>query len=592
MNDEMIYDETVEMPEKKTRFIAKHKNALIVALISLVLVGCLLFATFAYIVPEVKYYGALDDIENGNYKEAYITLKTLGNYKDSEKLLDDFKLIYLREEKLQYDEYEDLVRTEKIELNELGETRLKVRYDENGELWYKEEYDENGKERCYIFYENYDGEKRLVSQREYNENGDITLEWKQIIGIGIYKHEYEYDPYGRLATSTEYIEEQNTETTTNYRYEYKYFNGKLYSVLANGEELFTYDNEGRLKSASTVKYGKIQSRTEYDENGNITLELKYDSFGSVSSKTAWENGKKTLAEKYKSGTMQRRTLWENGNEILEEEYSNGILVKKIVWQYNEKGQTSLREAYVINATKTGLILSAKTEYNANGKATININYDLDGKVKNRREKTYDANGNMTLSVSYDGNGEVLGTTEYAYDDHGNEILMAQYDRNGNVYYKTEKKFDDDSRLIYKISHDENGDISEKKDFTFDSDGNIIAYTGYFGGEAPYTDRNVLEYDDEGRNTLNEVYKRRGDGEEILTEKEVTEYDKYGNVVYESKYVNYRQYGTDGEETTEYEYVLEYDEDGIVIKKTTYINGVMRYETTYTDPIVLYQPKGE
>ena len=116
MNDEMIYDETVEMPEKKTRFIAKHKNALIVALISLVLVGCLLFATFAYIVPEVKYYGALDDIENGNYKEAYITLKTLGNYKDSEKLLDDFKLIYLREEKLQYDEYEDLVRTEKIEL--------------------------------------------------------------------------------------------------------------------------------------------------------------------------------------------------------------------------------------------------------------------------------------------------------------------------------------------------------------------------------------------------------------------------------------------------------------------------------------------
>jgi hypothetical protein len=146
-------------------------------------------------------------------------------------------------------------------------------------------------------------------------------------------------------------------------------------------------------------------------------------------------------------------------------------------------------------------------------------------------------------------------------------------------------------MINKISHDENGDITIQEEYTYNSDGNIIAYTGYFGGEAPYTERNVFEYDDEGRNTLFESYKRRGDGEEILTEKEVKEYDKYGNVIYTSIYKNNAQYGVQyGDITEEYEYVLEYDEDGIVIKKTTYINGVMRYETTYKDPIVLYEPK--
>jgi hypothetical protein len=81
------------------------------------------------------------------------------------------------------------------------------------------------------------------------------------------------------------------------------------------------------------------------------------------------------------------------------------------------------------------------------------------------------------------------------------------------------------------------------------------------------------------------------GEEFLRKKTTSEYDKYGNTILKTEYINYKEYGDQyGEETTEYEHVLEYDEDGIVIKRTTYINGVLRYETTYKDPIVLYEPK--
>ena len=68
------------------------------------------------------------------------------------------------------------------------------------------EYDENGNEICYIDYENYKGERRLYSKREYNENGDITLDYRLPL-YGIYRHEYEYDAYGQLLRSTEYIKE-------------------------------------------------------------------------------------------------------------------------------------------------------------------------------------------------------------------------------------------------------------------------------------------------------------------------------------------------------------------------------------------------
>jgi hypothetical protein len=180
---------------------------------------------------------------------------------------------------------------------------------------------------------------------------------------------------------------------------------------------------------------------------------------------------------------------------------------------------------------------------------------------------------------------------YKYDENGYMIFRAISDINGKITKKTEWKYSADGKMINKISHDENGDITIQEEYTYNSDGNIIAYTGYFGGEAPYTERNVFEFDDEGRNTLFEAYKRYGDGEEILTEKEVKEYDKYGNVIYTSIYKNNAQYGVQyGDITEEYEYVLEYDEDGIVIKRTTYLNGVIRYETTYKDPIVLYEPR--
>ena len=478
MNNEMNKTEEVfnEIPEKKAGFVASHKKAIIITALSILLVGCILFATVAYIVPAMKYGNALDDIENGNYKDAYITLKTLGNYKDSEEILRDFTLVYLKTELLYYDEYGDP-----------SFTIFTTHY-------------ENGKERE---FSRYDEEGLLLEKRECNENGDTLLHLQNKADGTLLQNDYsEYFSDGKI------------------RYHE------------------THSMSGREIQITKTYY-------QYDENGKISVETRKNEFGE--SKTVYKydaNGQKIEVKAIDINGKEQKTVYEydeNGNKTLEMEYNqSNELTEKRIWEYDASGNTVFFE------------LSGRS----NGELV----------VKSRTRSTYDASGKKILSVIYDKDDNVREKTEYAYDDHGNEILMAKYDRNGNVLDKTERKFDDDSRLIYMIAYYET-----YKSWTFA--------------------RIVVEYDSKGRETLSETYMRTDGGEEYLRNKTTCEYDKYGNEILKTEYKDYRPDSFEyGEETTEY--VLEYDEDGIVIKKTTYINGVMRDDTTYKDPIVLYQPEGE
>lgn len=502
MNNEMNKIEEVfnEKPEKKVGFVASHKKAIIITALSILLVGCLLFATVAYIVPAVKYGNALDDIENGNYKDAYITLKTLGNYKDSKKILKGFKLVYLKTEMLSYDEYGDP-----------SGTTFTTHY-------------ENGKERE---FSRYDEEGLLLEKRECNENGDTLLHLQnRDDGTLLQNDYYEYFSDGKIRYS---------ETHSLYRREIKI----------------------------------TKTYYQYDENGKISVETRKNEYGESKKVYKYDaNGRKIEVKEIDTNGKEQKTEYaydENGNKTLEMKYNkSNELTEKRIWEYDASGNTVFIE----------LSGPSKGEFG----------------VESRTRSTYDANGKKILSVIYDKDDNVTGKTEYAYDDHGNEILMAQYDRSGNVYYKTEKKFDDDSRLIYMIVYDENGDIASQEEYTYNSDGKCIFYEGYKSG---IFTRGVAEYDCKGRETLSETYTRIDGGEEFLKNKTTSEYDKYGNTILKTEYNNYKEFGSQyGETTEEYEYVLEYDEDGIVIKRTTYLNGVLRYETTYKDPIVLYQPEGE
>ena len=504
MNNEMNKIEEVfnEMPEKKAGFVASHKKAIIITALSILLVGCILFAAVAYIVPAVKYGNALEDIENGNYKDAYITLKTLGNYKDCKKILRDFTLVYLKTELLSYDEYGDPNGTIFTTHYENGKEREFSRYDEEGLLLEKRECNENGDTLLHL----QNKANGTLLQNDYNEyfsDGKIRYhETHSMSGreIQITKAYYQYDENGKISVETR-INEYGLESKTVYKYDANGRKIEVKEIDTNGKEqktVYKYDANGRkIEVKETDTNGKEQKTVyEYDENGNKTLEMKYN----------------------------------QSNELTE----------KRIWEYDASGNTVFFE------------LSGRS----NGEFG----------VKSRTRSTYDANGKKILSVIYDKDDNVREKTEYAYDD--------------------------DSRLIYMITYDENGDITIQDEYKYNSDGQDIFYEGYKSYESHESGiftRVVTEYDGKGRETLSETYKRIDGGEEFLKNKTTCEYDKYGNTILKTEYNNYKEYGVQ-EETTEYEYVLEYDEDGIVIKRTTYLNGVLHQDTTYKDPIVLYEPR--
>ena len=472
MNGEM------NIADMRKSFFARHKRAIIIAFISLVLAICIIFLTVAYIIPAVKYNGALEDIENGNYKDAYITLKTLGNYKDSEEILRDFTLVYLKTELLSYDEYGD----------------------PNGTIFTT--HYENGKEREFSWY---DEEGLLREKRECNENGDTLLHLQNKADGTLLQNDYnEYFSDGKI------------------RYHE------------------THSMSGRKIKITKAYY-------QYDENGKISVETRINEYGE--SKTVY---------KYDA----------NGRKIEVKEIDTNGKEQKTVYEYDE-----------------------------NGNMTLYMKYNQSNELTEKRIWEYDASGNEVFFELWGRSWGEFGVTSRArstYDSNGKKILYVVYDKDDNVTVKIEYAYDDDSRLIYMITYDENGDIAGREEYTYNSDGQYIfyeSYERYESYESGIFKRGVAEYDGKGRETLSETYMRIDGGEEFLQNKITCEYDKYGNTILKTEYNNYKGSGSRyGETTEEYEYVLEYDEDGIVIKRTTYLNGVMRYETTYKDPIVLYEPR--
>ena len=73
--------------EKRQRKIKLNCKMLIILLVSALVVGVILFVSIKVILPNMKYKSAINDIEKGNYEDAYTALMELDNYKDSKEQL-------------------------------------------------------------------------------------------------------------------------------------------------------------------------------------------------------------------------------------------------------------------------------------------------------------------------------------------------------------------------------------------------------------------------------------------------------------------------------------------------------------------------
>jgi hypothetical protein len=234
----------------------------------------------------------------------------------------------------QYDENENILRSESYrsegELSELYE----YRYDENGnlieEICYFEEdvvaehrhYTWNDKKQCIsekcLFVEN---DVESLTQFSYAEDGKLAE--KAIMGYDGEIEEKETFTYidGKLSTAALFDEEGNRIWEKIYEYEGDGLISTLEHISAdehdNFQQDFYYDNKGNLEK--TLKYNCKQELTEksiyqYDDSNQV-VQLEEETVGN----------KKTSRFQYD----------EKGNQIKQEEYNNdGILITSIERNFN------------------------------------------------------------------------------------------------------------------------------------------------------------------------------------------------------------------------------------------------------------------
>lgn len=301
-----------------------------------------------------------------------------------------------------------------------------------------------------------------------------------------------------------------------------------YSVLDTGEKVlhqdFEYDGNGRLISDKTYNNdGSIycESVYSYDETGNKTLVIYYDSEGTSReeettyyangviseyrenhTKTLYdeqgrklysvntdETGKETVIEecRYSSAgllTEHLSGLIIGSNEFLHKELhfydSLGNPTKTEYYYYGELSKEevyltpTLRETYFIEGTSR--YLDEKCELDGKGRITHKWRYDVeDGSVESENLQEWDDDGNLVKVVTYN-KGEFLYMTEYEYADK-------------TAFYNSELRCtkaiseQEDGSVEYYVEREYMPGIGRIREQYFYADGKRMAledYDGYWG----------------------------------------------------------------------------------------------------------------
>ena len=262
------------------------------------------------------------------------------------------------------------------------------------------------------------------------------------------------------------------------------------------------------------------STTEYDENGNVVLELKF-------------NPDHELEDKY--------VYKYNGKGILIEER-----------HYLSYKEVAEHKTYELDAK--GKIQKAYKHYNDGSKDTINYTYDTDG---NLIEKiTIDSYDEVEAKAIFEYEHQKLVKQEsFEYDD-----LIAKntfvYDPDGNLTEESSWTEDDNTRRSH--SYDINGNL--EKVLFYDKKDELVAKTTYSYNEeskivgvkeeTPYGNSStVITYDEKGNAT--EQIEKNEQGE--INNSAIRKFNDNNDVVETEVFIEMHGKGVNQQYTLKYEY---------------------------------------
>ena len=468
-------------------------------------------------------------------------------------------------------------------------------YHENGALWiesegtlyygdhnniqiqegFKKEYYENGKLESYSVYK----ENKHISDKSWHENGN--LRWEFVFP----KYEKYYfengSPSSEAVGTLYYTDEDNIfiAVQDGFRKDY-YKNGQVKSLKNYKEKKLIkekdwYEN-GTLKfDFSFPNYAKW-----YYDNGKSSVEMKgtlyYDDQDDIKvqdgfSKAYFENEGMVLTN-YKEKKMISRKMWyKNGKIMLE------LVFPKYEKGYSEKGNLvyeSEGTLYYDDKEKIQVHDGFRKWYHENGKLATHKIYKenelvdekmwyengtvkAEGSVSRGFHKGYFPDGKIAVDVSgkfhYDSNTIVVedGSKKWWYENGNLEFEL--------VFPKFAKNYSNNGTLIKEL----------EGTLYYDDKGEIQVQDGF-----------RKEYDDNGKPTLQKIYK----GKKLVGK---TVWNKSGIVTISVELPNYyKEFYEDEKIKAEATGTIVEEGDSFKIKDGTYKeyspNGEVIYSATYKD----------
>lgn len=142
-----------------------------------------------------------------------------------------------------------------------------------------------------------------------------------------------------------------------------------------------------------------------------------------------------------------------------------------------------------------------TEFDDKGNTTLEIKYDLNGKVEDKTKNKYDKHGYLVEEVTYLDGREIAEHKTYERDAEGN-IIKAFKHYNDGTKDTIEYEYNPDGELIKKTIIDSYGEVEAIETFKF-KNGNIILNEKYEYDELMSKD--IFVYDEKGNITENEKW---------------------------------------------------------------------------------------
>ena len=289
-----------------------------------------------------------------------------------------------------YDENGNIKSWSEYEYDAQGDKTKSVDCDENGNIvnGYEHVYDAEGNEIKYVSYWDgkinswseygYDGQGNQTKKVSYDESGNIES-----------RSEYEYDGQRNQTKEVSYDENGNIRSWFEYEYDSQGNQTKMALYNPSGIswwEEYEYDTQGNMKGVS------------YDANGNITDwgEIEYDSEGNVIKKEAWHEDGSTERYEYaydSEGNMVKEVRYPDGIIDTWTEYdAQGNIT---LWRtYDENGNIDSWDEYNAQGDPIKILT-----YDENGNIDSGFEYECDILGNYIKLVSY-TDGNIDESYSY------------------------------------------------------------------------------------------------------------------------------------------------------------------------------------------------